>query len=264
MIIQPITIDDVDEANQVQPKEWGSIAHHITHYVTSPHCHPIKLVEGDKIIGIGTTILHKDTAWLAHIIVHESHRNKGLGTLITEALVDSIDKNIYKTTLLVATELGEFVYKKLGFETECEYTVFKDVGIKAETSSLIIPFEERYREQLYSLDIEAYGEDRKNSIDKHIPNAFLYIQNNIAEGFYMPTFGDGLVVANTANAGIELQKYRLQTNSLCIFPTENTALASFLIEQGYSELKRVKKMFLGEKRTNKPTMIYNRVGGHLG
>lgn len=263
MIIQPITIDDVEEANKVLPKEWGSIAHHITHYVTAPHCQPIKLIEGNKIIGIGTTILHKDTAWLAHIIVHESQRNKGLGTLITKALIDGIDKSRYKTILLVATELGEYVYKKLGFETDCEYSVFKDVEIKMKASP-IVTFEKKYREQLYNLDTKAYGEDRKNSIDKHISDALLYIEGNTVKGFYMPTFDDGLIVSNTSNVGIELQKYRLQTNSLCIFPTENTALTDFLTKQGYSEFKKVKKMFLGEKRTSQPAMIYNRVGGHLG
>lgn len=264
MIIQPITINDVEETDKVQPKEWGSIAHHITHYITSPHCHPIKLVDDGKIIGIGTTILHKDTAWLAHIIVHESHRNKGLGTLITQALIDSIDRNTYKTILLVATELGEHVYNKLGFETECEYSVFKDIDIKAETSPQIILFEEKYREQLYTLDAKAYGEDRKNSIDSYIQASLLYVSDNKVEGFYMPTFGDGLIVAETNEAGIGLQKYRLQTNSLCIFPAENRALTDFLVEQGYIEFKRVKKMFFGEKRTSQPAMIYNRVGGHLG
>lgn len=264
MIIQPITIDDVEEANNVQPKEWGSIAHHITHYVTSPHCHPIKLVRDDKIIGMGTTILHKDTAWLAHIIMHESERSKGLGTLVTKALIDSIDKSTYKTILLVATELGEYVYNKLGFETEGEYSVFKDVTIKTETSPLIIPFEEKYREQLNTLDTKAYGEDRKNSINKHIPKALLYVRDNKVDGFYMPTFSDGLIVAATNETGIALQKYRLQTNSLCIFPSENTALTAFLIGQGHTEFKRVKKMFLGEKIKSQPTMIYNRIGGHLG
>ena len=264
MIIKPLTINDIEEVDKVQPKEWGSIAHHITHYISSPHCRPIKLVDDDKIIGIGTTILHKDTAWLAHIIVHESQRNKGLGTLITRALISSIDKSTYNTILLVATELGEYVYKKLGFETEGEYAVFKDVTIETETSPLIIPFEEKYREQVYSLDTKAYGENRKNSINTHIPDALLFIKDNKVEGFHMPTFGDGLIVANTSAAGIELQKYRLQTNSLCIFPTENKELTIFLVEQGYFEFKRVKKMFLGEKRTSQPAIIYNRVGGHLG
>ncbi len=263
MKIQPITANDIAEIDAIRPKDWGSLVAHIQYYINMPNCHPIKLVEDGKIISIGNTILHKNTAWLSHIIVHEEHRGKGLGKTIAQALIDSVP-NTHKTILLIATELGEYVYNKLGFVTETEYIAFKDVEIASPASPLIQPFEEKYRSYLHTMDTNISGESRFESLNPHLANAQVFVQNNQVEGFYTPTFGDGLIMANNTEAGIELMKYRLQSNALCLFPVENRAATNFLVANNYSPVKQMKKMRLGEKITWQPQNIYNRVGGNFG
>ena len=93
-------------------------------------CFPFKASIENKIVGIGTTILHHETAWLAHIIVHPEYRNRGIGKMITQALVDHSYSKGRKTIYLIATELGLPVYRRLGFESETEYTIFKSKGTR--------------------------------------------------------------------------------------------------------------------------------------
>ncbi|MBL0009542.1 MAG: GNAT family N-acetyltransferase [Saprospiraceae bacterium] len=97
----------------------------IQFYITSDFCFPIKVSIDHKIAGTGTAIIHHDVAWLAHIIVHPDFRNQGIGKLITESLVKMAHAKSCDTLYLLATELGEPVYRKIGFETETEYLFFK-------------------------------------------------------------------------------------------------------------------------------------------
>lgn len=263
MKIQPITANDFVEIDAIKPSDWPSIIPHLQYYVNAPSCHPIKLVEDNKIIGIGNTILHKNTAWLSHIIVNEEHRGKGLGTTITQALIDSVPSS-HKTVLLIATELGEYVYNKLGFVTETEYVAFKEVKIESPTSPLIQPFDEKFRADLHSMDTAIFGENRFDTLNPYLAQAQVFIQNNQVKGFYVPTFGEGLIIAETEEAGTELMKYRLKSNGLCLFPMENAAATNFLEINNFSPLKRIKKMRLGEKIEWQPQNVYNRVGGNFG
>ena len=63
--------------------------------------------------------------WLAHINVQPGNRNHGLGKLITQFLVDEAQAKNCDTIYLIATDLCEPVYKKVGFETETDYLFLK-------------------------------------------------------------------------------------------------------------------------------------------
>jgi hypothetical protein len=80
----------------------------------------------------------------------------------------------------------------------------------------------------------------------------------------MPTLADGLIVANTPNAGIELIKQRLQTNDFAALPINNTLAIHFLEQQNWQIYRTSKRMFLGGKRTWQPQNLYNRINGQLG
>ena len=68
--------DDMPLIAALQPEGWDIIS--VIHFYTkASFCFPIKVTIDNKIIGIGTTIIHNDVAWLAHIIVHPDCRNQG-------------------------------------------------------------------------------------------------------------------------------------------------------------------------------------------
>src|SRR5262249_50664110 len=121
MQLSPLTLNDLGGVAALQPADWGDIVAPAREYILSPFCYPVKIVEHGTMIGMGTTIVHANSAWLAHIIVHPDHRSKGIGTIITQALIGSLKNTSCETILLIATELGAFVYSKLGFEKVNDY-----------------------------------------------------------------------------------------------------------------------------------------------
>jgi GNAT superfamily N-acetyltransferase len=263
-MIVPLSFTDLDKIPDLQPPDWDNIIPVLKFYCSSQFCNPIKIVENGIITGIGTSILHHDTAWLAHIIVHPDHRNKGLGKTITSALVNDLDRKKFRTILLIATPLGEFVYRKLGFEYITEYIFFRDGRCDPPDLFVISEFDEKYRVQLFELDRQISGEIRRELLSPHLAPAKLIVSNSKLEGFYFPTLGEGLIMAKNEEAGLKLLQLKLSSTSKIALPADNKKGVEFLLQNNCKEFKRAVRMHLGDKLSWQPENLYSRIGGNLG
>jgi ribosomal protein S18 acetylase RimI-like enzyme len=262
--VENLIQNDLACLSQLQPEGWPDILVHYKFYLNSTFCLPVKIEIDNKIVAIGAAIMHKQTAWLGHIIVHEEYRNKGLGSTITQSLIESLHKADYKTILLIATKLGEPVYKKLGFEKETEYVSYATPQNNLNIFEDVIPFEIGFKKQLLELDYLATGEMRKHILTPHLLNGKLILENKSVKGFYLPTLGEGLIIANTPDAGKKLLMNKLTTGSRMALPADNTVGVEFLLQNGFTEGFRGAKMRLGQKIICRPEIIYSRIGGNLG
>lgn len=77
-------------------------------------------VENNKIIGMGRLIGDGMYYMIADIVVCPSHQKKGIGTNITNMLIDYVDSKTpiggRSSILLVAEKEKELFYEKLGFK----------------------------------------------------------------------------------------------------------------------------------------------------
>ena len=266
MNVQPLNAEDLNFVRELQPPDWSNIVPIHEYYLNSKFCYPVKIIIDKKIVGIGTTVIHHDAAWLAHIIVNPEYRNHGIGRFITAKLIEIAGSNNKETIYLLATELGAPVYKKLGFETEIEYAFYNGGSIDSgwESHPNIQPYTSQYKNQVFALDTLSTGENRAIRLEEHIENSLLYINNNKVEGFYMPGFGEGLIIACTTISGISLMKLRLIKNSLAVLPRNNKPAVDFLLQNGFKEFRKAERMRLGKPRSWQPGNFYNRVSGQIG
>ncbi|SKC05950.1 GNAT family N-acetyltransferase [Dyadobacter psychrophilus] len=257
---------DLEQLPAVQPVDWGNLIPRFEYFLSSPLCHPIKISENGQLVAIGTSIMHADTVWLACIVVHADHRNKGLGKAITEDLIGSIDRTKYKTIYLDATEYGYPVYTKLGFEVETTYSHMRSAGGAPVTSfsKHIMPFEEHYLDQIFDVDAQVSGEDRSGVISDFIKSSLLYVVDSQVQGFYIPGWGDAPIIAISEAAGAALIKRRAMDETAAVLPTGNIFAINCLKEHHFHYYRISRRMVLGEKRIWHPTGIYNRISGQLG
>jgi len=265
MEIKPLDKNDIPFLPPLQQEGWANIEFAFNYFIDTSFCFPIKVIIDTKIVGVGATIVHNDVAWIACIIVDNDYRCRGIGLQITKTLVDIAEKNHCSTMYLIATELGEPIYKKVGFTTETEYLVHKNVAKKDWViSAHIHAYEDKYREQISTLDRKTSGEDRMNDIGEHLAGGLVYLNNDRVEGYYLPAFAEGLIIADTEIAGIELLKLHLKDKDRVVIPQENHAARKFLEEVGVGEIKAIKRMRLGKERKVRFSNIYNRISGAIG
>lgn len=265
MNIQILKQRDIHTIAALQPAGWQDITPVIDAYTKTSFCFPVKALLNDKIVGIGTGIVHHEVAWLAHIIVHTDYRNKGIGKAITESLIEAMHHQHCETIYLIATDMGEPVYKKVGFETETEYLCYKDVKLFQNTNpENVISYSEKYKDEIASLDKKISGEKRMFHLEPYLTNAYVYLHNKHVEGYYLPGLGEGMINAITGEAGTELMKFRFTTKDIISFPIENNAASSFMSTHNFSPFKIVKRMRLGKERIWQAADIYGRIGGNLG
>lgn len=263
--IERLTAKDLKDVFHLQPEDWPDILPSIQYYCKSDFCFPLKAIRDNQLVGMGTAIIHGHTAWLAHIIVHKEYRNSGIGRAITQALIGLIHRTPCQSMLLIATALGEPVYKKVGFETEAEYLFFENgVLYNGEISKRIIRFEKKYKNELLKLDGSVSGEDRSKLLQEHMVNAHMFIENNAVKGFYLPTLGEGLIIADTNDAGQELMKMRFTENKKFCIPANNQHGINFLHTHGFKEYRKASRMILGKRLSWSGDKIYSRIGGNLG
>lgn len=266
MSVQDFKKSDLKSLSHFQPPGWRDLLPIFEFYITSKFCVPIKISINSNIVGIGALIVHENIAWLAHIITHPDHRKKGIGLLITNTLIDYSRSKNCETIYLIATDLGAPVYKKAGFETDTEYLFFQDL----KKDKLWTPnpnihlYKKGFKDQVLAMDERISQENRSFRLEDHLENGHIYIKDSIVEGFYLPSFGEGLILAETDSAGIELMKLRMATQNIAAFPKENIAASEFMNEQNFMPYKKAKRMLLGRKREIQFSNIYNRIGGDIG
>lgn len=263
----PVSPDDLAEISHLRPEGWPDIVPDFEFYLRSEICHPVKAVLDSKIVGLGASIIFKNTAWIAHIIVDAGYRNMGIGAGVVKRLLDDLDKRQITTCSLIATELGKPVYSKLGFRNVTEYVFLKrEKPWKSyPVSGHIVPFSEEYRAGIYELDKKVSGEDREELLSGFIENSILYIESGKVAGYYLPGLKEGLIFAGRDDAAIELMKIKYAKDDIAFFPSENKAAIEFLAANGFSVFdKKGTRMIYGNDLGWKPEMIYSRIGGNLG
>jgi len=182
--VLPLLSADLQDVQSLQPEGWSDIVPHIKFYVHAPFCYPIKVVVDNKLIAIGTTIIHSDTAWLAHIIVQKEYRNQGIGRLITKSLLHASLQQGCRTVYLLATALGAPVYLKSGFQPEGEYIFLKEVALPPDTEKATLPYMPSYENEILEFDRRVSGENRKKILQNHLKNAHIILNNNYVEGYF--------------------------------------------------------------------------------
>lgn len=264
--IRKCTLSDIESIRYLQPQGWDDITYYFRFYCSHSFCYPIVASYKDKIISVATGILNETTGWLAHIIVSEAHRRQGIGNQLTQHIIDYLHQQGCQTLLLIATDLGEPVYRRFGFETVSQYQFYKGNQIDSHsTGKNIRALMLSDIKEVLQLDRAITGENRKNMIESFLSNGWVYSANSKIKGYFLTEFGEGTIIAANDKAGIELLKFKLSLrDSKAVLPAENQKGIAFLETCGFKKFNTANRMVLGENIKWKPRLIYSRAGGFYG
>lgn len=92
---------------------------------------PLKLYLGyEKKYPVSTSLSfeHESVAGLYMVATMESHRGRGMGTLLTRYAMDRCFQNQTGLIILHASAMGESIYRKIGFKEYCKFGILWMVG----------------------------------------------------------------------------------------------------------------------------------------
>ena len=267
-MIKKLKESDISGLNKLPPVEWKSnYEGFLMDYFNEDFFHAFVILEGDEIVGTGNVLIQGKVGWLANIIVKQEYRGKGLGSKMTSHLVDFLKQKGCKTQLLIATDLGKWVYEKLGFKSITTYESFSSLKSQLyHPSKSIKKINPSDITAVCELDTVVNGEDRSHLIYKNFKEAVGYFnQSGQLEGYYLPFFGRGLVIATQQEVGLELLKLKhAEVGRKTLVPVENKAGIKWLKDMGLVRGERCTKMVLGKENNWKPHHVYSYGSGFCG
>jgi GNAT superfamily N-acetyltransferase len=269
MTITPLVENDLPLLSPLQPDGWKDILVPFRFYLAHPQCFPIKAVADGALAGVGVGILFDKTAWLAHIIVHPDFRRRGIGALVVGSLQRKLTHDHGCRTLsLIATDLGRPVYARAGFTDLVEYAFLArdDSAVPAvPENSAIRPYIADDENAILSLDQLVSGERRDWVLREHVSQALVYTTAvGVMAGCYLPTLGEGLILARTPAAGRALLSRKIASSPRIALPAANIDALDLLTKRGYKETMRCWRMIYGAPLAWRPASVYARIAGNMG
>ena len=267
VVLRNLELSDIPELAGFAPEEWKmALDGVLLQHFGRGYFHARVAAESDRILAVGHGIATGHAGWIGNIIVRPEARSRGLGSRVTQDVVDLLRARGCSTLLLIATELGEPVYQKLGFGKRGEYVFLRLPRLPAALSTSVRRLQPSEAGAVFDMDTFATGESRGHLLAPHLGAGWVHVDSDGApDGFFLPSLGAGLVVAGRPLAGLELLsfKHAFYPGS-AVVPSGNSAALHFLIEHGAEETARAPRMALGDEIAWRPECIFARGAGYCG
>jgi len=267
--IRLLEVQEIPFLKDFAPPDWNSdLSAIFSLYFDRPYFYPIVAEQDGKIVGCAQGLLNGDTGWLGNIIVLTEFRGKGIGTALTAHLIDALSSKGCRNQLLIATPMGEPIYRRLGFQRVDEYIFFK-----REDSPAVVQIPGVHRLEpaeagrILDLDRAFTGEDRKPFLSNFLADAWVHkpVPGGSLDGFFLPGLGNGLILAGNDQAGLALLGFKLGLGAkMVVVPEANLKAIEYLQQHGFQETNRAPRMLLGAEVNWQPEHIYSRGSGYCG
>ena len=258
-MIRALQSSDISGLNSFPPSEWDfDFESFLMKFMKKDYFQAFVMYKEDKIVAVGNVLVNDNIGWLGNIIIHKQYRGTGLGSEMTKFLVDYLLEKGCNSILLIATELGKSVYKKIGFEEICDYCYFEAVAdVDILTTKSIRQLVEEDVNDVLELDKAATGEKRKYLIEAFVSTGFGFFRDEMLVGFYLPDYGRGLIVSEDTDAGLALLSMKhAKKGSRSLLPIDNKEATDFLLKSGNIQGDKCTKMILGQTPAWFPEHIF--------
>lgn len=266
-MISSFGVPDLKFLEKLQPPGWSSLLETFKYYLSSSFCFPIKASVAGELVGVGAAITYGDTAWLAHIIVEQNSRQRGIGRSLVDYLLDYLNEAGFSTIFFLATELGYGVYRRAGFKEQGVYVALmrtKEIKTSLQVDDKIQSLQEIDYEEVLTLDKYITGEDRTRLLLDHFPGGFVYKEDEQILGYYLKELGEGLILARDLRAGKGLIDLRNRFTNIVTLPLANLEGLAYYESIGFQEIRRVTRMIKGPEFIWHPKQVFSRAGGNFG
>lgn len=267
MHIRPVKYQEIDQLENFPPESWHfNLVEFTKFHFGSDYFIPLVAEKGGEIVATGNGIYTGRTGWVGNVIVRPRFRGVGIGKAVTRAVMNKLLDWNCRSLLLIATSEGEGMYKKMGWEICGMYLYYRcRLPVSPLGNELIREIRKQDHHKIAELDRETTGEERFSILERFLDHGYVFVKNEIS-GFFLPDFGEGLIVAKDELAGLELLHKKLGSgkNTTVVLPEENHPARELLKNMGFRHPSKANRMCWGEPPDWKPEGIFSRASGYCG
>lgn len=222
------------------------------------------LLDGSDRVGIATTVSFSKLGWFGNLIVDESKRNGGGGTLLVKhALKYLTEKNVETVGLYAYIEKIPF-YRRLGFECDSEFIVLKGKGFSSPVGANVRKAEKQELAEVIAFDQSCFGASRRKMLEPILMDrdnlCFVSTEGGQISGFAAAKVYRGLAELGPlafkrgqAKTTVDLLRATLSAleglEASVFVPKREKRIVSMLLKFGFHESFRVERMFNGPSVT---------------
>lgn len=253
----PFAVEITDRVN------WGMIEEDFKFMVRLEPEGCFVLFSDQERIGIATTVSFGKKAWFGNLIVKESHRKKGAGSLLVEHSVDYLKSKGVETIGLYAYMNKINFYRRLGFEYDSEFVVLKGKGFPSATKESVALARKGNAQQIINLDKVCFNASRSKTLEPILGNpsniGYVCAEDGKLIGYMLAKAYDGIADLGPAVCpkgrgdlaisllGATIGRLGGAEITLCL-PRNEKSLLQWLMEHGFVEDFAVARMFRGPAR----------------
>jgi GNAT superfamily N-acetyltransferase len=218
------------------------------------------LLHDSERAGIVTTVSFGRVGWLGNLIVDETHRKKGAGSLLVKHAVKYLtNKNVETVGLYAYTDKVPF-YKALGFAYDSDFVVLNGKGFPSPAMANLREAKRQDIQEIVDCDHSCFGASRRKLLEPVLLDqdnlCYASIENARVSGYAVAKVygktaelgplacgqGRSDIAINLLNA--TLSRLKGSEVSMCV-PQKESLILSMLMLSGFSESFRVSRMFFG-------------------
>jgi predicted GNAT family acetyltransferase len=218
-------------------------------------------------------------AWIAMVLVDTTFRNQGIAKQMLLHAMEYLENKGVTTIRLDATELGQGLYRKLGFKDEYEVTRFtcepvSETATAAFTQEFI---EEEVMRDIVKLDQYVTGADRtmllRSLIGQGSPFCYTHADNGKVEGYGCTREGlsavqIGPAIATNPDAGRrvldQITSHLLGQRIFIDIPSQNFPAVDWAEANGFVKQRAFLRMYRGQRIQDFPELIWASSGPEKG
>jgi len=223
------------------------------------------LFDGKERVGIATTVSYGKIGWFGNLIVAESQRGKGAGSLLVKHSIKYLKSRGVETVGLYAYINKLPFYRRLGFEYDSNFSVLTGKGFSSPEEPSVTKAGRHDVQQIIDCDSSCFGASRRRVLESILDNpdnlGYVLTEERKMVGFALAKVWGSITVlgplvcplghSDVANKLLKTLLNELEGSeiSLCL-PEKERSIINMLMSHGFVKSFDVARMFFHPKPVN--------------
>jgi len=246
---------DIDRACALQPADRWLRGRMYWHLIT-PYALLVQAELNGAYVGHGCATVFHDSGSVNEVHVQPLRDAATIGSALLKDVLARMEAEGATRQLTLAAPRDQPLFASFGFVPEGDVFEYGYGKFLQATRDEVVNLEPEHILGVLHLDRQATGEDREQLIREHLYLGSVYQEGSCIRGISLPLLGHGLIVADSPEVGLELQRWLFPIQPVVHMPECQFAGPAHLVKQGYSADYPCMRMVRGPRPAYRPTMIF--------